>query len=142
PWARMRQIVTDGPLHQQERPGIVGCEPPYLPLAMRPDVLVFQTEPLPEAVEVTGAALVHLWISSSALDTDFTAKLIDVYPPSEDYPDGYAMNLADGILRTHYRNGYSKPEMIKPGEVYEISIPMFATSKQFTKNHRIRVEVS
>ena len=76
------------------------------------------------------------------MDTDFTAKLIDVYPPSEDYPEGYAMNLADGILRTHYRNGFEKPEMMKPGEVYSLTIPMFATSNLFKKGHRIRVDIS
>ena len=103
---------------------------------------MFQTPALERNVEVTGPITVKLWISSSAVDTDFTARLIDVYPPTEDYPDGYAMNLADGILRTHYRNGFAKPEMMKPGEVYEMSIPMFATSNLFAKGHRIRVDVS
>ena len=103
---------------------------------------MFQTPALERNVEVTGPITVKLWISSSAVDTDFTARLIDVYPPTEDYPDGYAMNLADGILRTHYRNGFAQPEMMKPGEVYEMSIPMFATSNLFAKGHRIRVDVS
>ena len=81
PRARMRSIVMDGAAHQKEEPGIVGAKPPYLPLAARPDVLVFQTPPLAEDIEVTGPMVVKLWISSSAVDTDFTAKLIDVYPP-------------------------------------------------------------
>jgi predicted acyl esterase len=86
----MRSLVLPGAAHQQEAPGVIGARPPYPPLAVRPDVLVFQTPPLAEPVEVTGPITVSLWISSSAVDTDFTAKLLDVYPPSEDYPAGYA----------------------------------------------------
>ena len=77
-----------------------GARPPYPLLADRPDVLVFQTPPLAEPVEVTGPIVVKLWISSSARDTDFTAKLIDVYPPNADYPEGYHMNLVDSVIRT------------------------------------------
>ena len=62
------------------------------------------------------------------MDTDFTAKLIDVYPPSDDYPDGYAMNLCDSIQRMRYRNGYETPEMIRPGEVYEVTVELPPTS--------------
>src|SRR5262249_8979264 len=113
-----------------------------LPLAVRQDVQVFQTAPLGQDTEVTGPLSVKLWISSSAVDTDFTAKLIDVYPPNEDYPEGYAMNLADGIQRTHYRNGYEKPEMMKPGEIYPVTIQMFGTANVFKKGHRIRVDIS
>jgi len=61
------------------------------------------------------AVVARLWISSSAIDTDFTAKLIDVYPPNPDYPYGYAMNLSDGILRVRYRDGFNGPVMMKPG---------------------------
>jgi uncharacterized protein len=75
-------------------------------------------------------------------DTDFTAKLIDVYPPSKDHPEGYAMNLADGIQRTHYRHRYLKAEMMKPGEVNPITIELFATSNLFQKNNCIRVDIS
>ena len=142
PWARMRQIVVDGPLHQQEQPGIVGCQPPYLPLAMRPDVLVFETEPLAEAIEVTGAALVYLWISSSAPDTDFTAKLIDVYPPNEDYPGGYHMNLCDSIMRCRYHDTFEQERLLTPGQVYRIQIVLPPTSNLFAQGHRIRLDVS
>ena len=87
PWAtRYDEIMVAGGFDQNEAPGFFGCEPPYLPLASRPDVLVFQTEPLSEDVEVTGPIDVKLWVSSSAPDTDFTAKLIDVYPPSPGIP--------------------------------------------------------
>ncbi len=70
---------------------------PHLPLGSRPDVLVFQTEPLREPIEVTGPIEVVLWVVTFAADTDFTAKLIDVYPPSAWYPLGYALNLTDSI---------------------------------------------
>jgi len=133
--------VPYGPQNQVESSECGNCTT-TLPLSARQDVLVFQTPPLENDVEVTGPLTAKLWISSSAVDTDFTAKLIDVAPPSLDYPGGYAMNLADGIIRTHYRNGYTKPEMMKPGEVYQVEITLFATSNLFLKGHRIRVDIS
>jgi uncharacterized protein len=133
--------VPYGPQDQRESKECGNCKT-SLPLAVRQDVQVFQTAPLEQDTEVTGPLSVKLWISSSAVDTDFTAKLIDVYPPNEDYPEGYAMNLADGIQRTHYRNGYEKPEMMKPGEIYPVTIQMFGTANVFKKGHRIRVDIS
>ena len=133
--------VPYGPQDQRESKECGKCKT-TLPLSTRQDVQVFQTPPLEKDTEVTGPLSVKLWISSSTVDTDFTAKLIDVYPPSEDYPEGYAMNLADGIQRTHYRNGYAKPEMMKPGEVYPVTVELFATSNLFKKGHRIRVDIS
>jgi putative CocE/NonD family hydrolase len=142
PRARMRSLVVDGPLHQQEVPGIVGAQPPYPALVNRPDVLVFQAPPLARDVEVTGPITVNLWIASSAVDTDFTAKLIDVYPPNEDYPSGYHLNLVDSILRTRYRDGWEWAELMRPGEVYSIRITLPPTSNLFKAGHRIRVDVS
>ena len=136
-----RWYVPYGPQDQRETKKAYFSKT-TLPLSTRQDVLVFETQPLEEDVEVTGPLMAKLWISSSAVDTDFTAKLIDVYPPTEDYPEGYAMSLADGIQRTHYRNGYEKPEMMKPGEVYPITIAMFSTSNLFKKRHRIRLDIS
>lgn len=142
PWLRLNSIVIEGAAHQKEEPGIVGARPPYLPLSMRPDVLVYQTPPLQEAVEVTGLITVHLWISSSAVDTDFTAKLIDVYPPSDAYPDGYHLNLTDSILRVRYRNGFDHEELMTPGEIYPITIPLAPTSNLFQRGHRLRLDIS
>lgn len=142
PWVRMRSIVLEGPAHQKEDPVFVGAKPPYLPLAARPDVIVFQTPPLLQDLEITGSADVRLWISSSALDTDFTAKLIDAYPPNEDYPSGYHMNLTDSVIRTRYRYGWEKPQFMRPGEVYEVNIVLPPTSNLFKAGHRIRVDVS
>jgi putative CocE/NonD family hydrolase len=108
----------------------------------RPDVLVFETEPLAADMEVTGAIEANLWISSDAVDTDFTIKLIDVYPPSEDYPQGYALNVTDGILRCRYRQSWSDPALMAPGEVYAIKVTAFPTSNLFKRGHRIRLDVS
>jgi len=108
----------------------------------RPDVLIFETEPLAADVEVTGAIEANLWISSDAVDTDFTIKLIDSYPPSEDYPQGYALNVTDGILRCRYRQSWSDPTLMTPGEVYAIKVTAFPTSNLFKRGHRIRLDIS
>jgi predicted acyl esterase len=142
PRARMRSLIPDGGAHQKEGPGAVGARPPYPPLAARPDILVFQTPPLPEDVEVTGAITVNLWISSSAVDTDVTAKLLDVYPPNEDYPEGYHLNLVDSILRCRYRNSFVREELMTPGEVYPVQIRLPPTSNLFGVGHRIRLDVA
>jgi putative CocE/NonD family hydrolase len=135
-------IFEPGAYHQAEREGIYGAKPPYLPLSARPDVVVFQTEPLPLDVEVVGEIEVELHVSSTAVDTDFTVKLVDVYPPSADFPSGFEMNVTDGILRTRYRNGPERQELMTPGEVYRISIVPFPTANLFQKGHRIRLDVS
>jgi putative CocE/NonD family hydrolase len=119
-----------------------GCTRPGLPLSARQDVLVFETEPLPEDVAVVGPLVVKLFIASDCFDTDFTAKLIDVHPPNADYPRGYAMNLADGILRCRYRDSWEKPALMTPGTVYEIRIEPYATCNLFKAGHRIRVDIS
>lgn len=142
PWTLMRSIVPDGPAHQQEQPGLVGCQPPYLPLSMRADVLVFQSEPLPAPVEVTGPLSATLYVASSAPDTDFTAKLIDVYPPGPDYPEGYHMYLADGIIRCRYREGFEREALMEPGQVYRVEVTLPPTSNLFAAGHRIRLDIS
>ncbi|MEE3260072.1 MAG: CocE/NonD family hydrolase [Candidatus Latescibacterota bacterium] len=143
PWrARVQQILEPGGFDQTEGPQFYGCKPPYLPLGSRPDVLVFATEILAEDVEVTGPVEVKLWVSSTAPDTDFTAKLIDVYPPSQWYPHGYALNLTDSIARLRYRNGREQGEELEPGAVAELAIVLYPTSNLFVKGHRIRLDIS
>ena len=83
-----------------------------------------------------------LFASSSAVDTDFTAKLLDVYPHSPDTPGGYELNLADSILRARYRNGFDREEFLEPGEVYEFRIVLYPTANRFAPGHRLRVDVS
>ncbi len=113
-----------------------------LPLAARPDVLVFQTPPLEEDIEVTGPLTVRLWISSTAIDTDFTVKLLDVHPPNGDYPEGFAMNVTDSIQRARYRNSREQAEFLEPGIPTPLTIEMYPTSNVFAQGHRIRLDIS
>jgi putative CocE/NonD family hydrolase len=111
-------------------------------VAQRPDVLVFATPPLEEDLEVTGPVTLRLWIASDAPDTDFTAKLIDVYPPTVDYPHGFAMNLTEGLLRVRYRDSWERPALMTPGEVYAITIELFPVANLFGRGHRLRLDIS
>jgi hypothetical protein len=106
------------------------------PLAHRKDILVYQTEPLTERVEVTGNPVVELYASSSAPDTDWFVRLVDVYP------DGLAFNVAQGTIRARYRNGLDKPELIRPGEIVKYTITMMPTSNAFLPGHRIRLDIT
>jgi len=111
-------------------------------VAQRPDVLVFATPPLEEDLEVTGPVTVRLWIASDAPDTDLTAKLIDLYPPSADLPHGFAMNLTEGLLRVRYRDSWERPVLMTPGEVYAITIELFPVANLFRRGHRLRLDIS
>ena len=135
-------LMFAGAFDQRTNAQLFGAHAPFLPLAARADVLVFQTEVLTQDVEVTGPIVVRLWISSDAPDTDFTAKLIDVHPPTVDDPSGFAMNLTDGILRCRYRNSWEHPQWLIPGEVACIEIEPMPTSNVFLKGHRIRLDIS
>ena len=135
-------IMEGGAYDQREGPRFFGSTEPYRPLADRPDVLVFQTPPLAADLEVTGPLVARLWISSDCPDTDFTVKLVDVYPPNDDYPEGFAMNVTDGIVRARYRGSWENPALMTPGEVYEVTIEAFPMSNLFARGHRIRIDVS
>jgi hypothetical protein len=111
-------------------------------VARRSDVMVFATPPLEEELEVTGPVTVRLWIASDSPDTDFTAKLIDVYPPSADYPHGFAINLTEGVLRVRYRDSWERPALMVPGEVYAITIELFPIANLFGRGHRLRLDLS
>lgn len=106
------------------------------PLEAREDVLVYTSAPLEHDTEVTGHVTVELYAATTAPDTDFTAKLVDVRP------DGYALNLCDGIVRARYRESRLTPSLIEPGKVYRYTIDLLATSNLFKKGHRIRLEIS
>jgi putative CocE/NonD family hydrolase len=125
--------------------GPLCCDGTHLPagprdqkeVEARQDVLVYSTPPLEENIEVTGPVSLDLFAKSSAVDTDFTAKLVDVAP------DGVAHNLTEGILRARFRESTTgEPRPITPGEVYEYKIDLWSTSNVFLKGHRIRLEVS
>ena len=124
--------------------GAVCCDPktfPWGPIDQRPveqrkDVLVYTSAPLKQDLEVTGPIRVILYASTSAPDTDFTAKLVDVFP------NGEARNLTDGILRIRYRRGLEQPELVEPGKIYPLAIDAGVTSNVFLVGHSIRVEIS
>jgi len=116
-------------------PKIPGCKD-SLPLNQRADVLSYSTPPLEAPLTVTGKLRARLWISSDAPDTDFTAKLIDVYP------NGYALILADGQIRARYRSGFERAQMLEPGRVYPVDIDLASTSNLFAAGHRIRLDIS
>jgi uncharacterized protein len=110
--------------------------------ASRADVLAFTTPPLDHDMEVVGPITVRLWIASDGPDTDFTVKLIDVYPPSADLPRGFAMNLTEGILRARYRDSWKRPALMTSAEVYAITIELFPTANLFRRGHRLRLDIS
>ncbi|MBI4873757.1 MAG: CocE/NonD family hydrolase [Acidobacteria bacterium] len=124
--------------------GAVCCNPktfPWGPMDQRPverrrDVLVYDSRPLKEDLEVTGPVKVILHVSTSAPDTDFTAKLVDVFP------DGLARNLTDGILRLRYRQSLERPVLSRPNEIYSVTIDAGVTSNVFKAGHRLRLEIS
>jgi uncharacterized protein len=102
----------------------------------REDVLIYSTPPLAQDMEVTGPVSLELFAKSSTVDTDFTAKLVDVTP------DGFAQNLTEGIIRARYRDSQEKPGLMNPGQVYKFTIDLWSTSNVFLKGHVLRLEVS
>jgi uncharacterized protein len=102
----------------------------------RDDVLVYSTAPMSQEMEVTGPVSLELYAKSSAVDTDFTAKLVDVWP------DGFAQNLTEGIIRARYRESQETPTLINPGQIYKFTIDVWATSNVFKKGHVLRLEIS
>jgi len=117
--------VPDGPRDNQ-------------PVETRPDVLVYSSAPLTEDVEVTGPIMAKLFASTTARDTDWTVKLVDVYPEASQP----AYNVADGILRARYRLALENPELLEPGRTYEFTVDLANSSNVFRKGHRIRIEVA
>jgi predicted acyl esterase len=105
-------------------------------LENRADVLIYTSDPLEEAVDVTGPIKAVLYVSSSVRDTDFDLTLVDVFP------DGRAMGVYEGTLRARYREGFDRKVLMEPGEIYELEIDMNATSNTFLPGHRIRIEIA
>jgi putative CocE/NonD family hydrolase len=135
-------VAHPGSWDQVAAAGLVGCAPPFLPLAARPDVLVFQTGALDRALTIAGPVELDLHVATDGPDTDFTAKLIDVHPPSADYPGGYAMLLADSIVRLRYAEDPAVPRLRRAGEVVRVRLTIFATANLFLPGHRVRLDIS
>lgn len=138
------QYAYDPAFPTPTRGGCNCCDPEILDwgafdqrsVEYRQDVLVYTSEPLKEDLEVTGPVIVKLHASSDCRDTDFTGKLVDVSP------DGYAVNLCDGIVRARYRESTSAQKLLRPGTAYEFTIDLWPTSNVFKKGHRIRVDIA
>jgi uncharacterized protein len=124
-----------GPLCCGALPTGIGPED-QRPAEDRKDVLVYTTPAFTKDTEVTGPVSLDLYVSTSAVDTDFTGKLVDVWP------NGFAQNLTEGILRLRYRNSQEKPELANPGEVYHVTLDLVGTSDVFLPGHKLRLEVS
>lgn len=124
--------------------GPLCCDAPHLkpgprdqrPVEARDDVLIYQTPVLTQDLEVTGPVTLELFASSSAVDTDYLGKLVDVWP------DGFAQNLTEGIIRAKYRDSQEKPTLMNPDQIYKFNIDLWATSNVFKKGHRLRLEIS
>jgi uncharacterized protein len=134
--------VKDGAFDQQERTTFPMSRPPYPRLRTRSDVLVFETAPLDRDITVIGPINLTLHVRTSGTDADITAKLIDVHPPNADYPDGFDMNLTDGVQRLSYRNGARIRQRVVAGRSYPITFRLFPTANRFVKGHRIRVDLA
>jgi putative CocE/NonD family hydrolase len=113
--------------------------PPCAPL---PDVLVFDTSPLTQDVEVTGPIKAVLWISSDSLDTDFNFKLIDVYPPNVDYPQGFALHLTEDVFHRRHPDSQGNPSPLQSNEIYRIRAEALPLNHIFKQGHRIRITIS
>jgi len=114
----------------------VGGPDDYAAIERRDDVLVYVTEPLTEDIEVTGPIRVDLYASSSAPDTDFMAKLVDIWPT------GFTQRLSDGMVRARFREGMHNPSLIEPGKIYHYSMDCWNTAQVFKAGHRIGLEIS
>jgi len=121
-----------GPIAMHGSPGPVDQRP----VENREDVLVYTAPAFQQDTEVTGPISLELYVSSSAVDTDFTGKLVDVWP------NGYAENLTEGILRARYRHSMEKEEFLNPGEVYKLTVDLWSTSNVFLAGHKLRLEIS
>lgn len=117
-------------------PAQIGGPDDYAAIERRDDILVYSTEPLAEPLEVTGPVKVELFAASDARDTDFTAKLVDVWP------NGFAQRITDGLVRARFRDGMENPSLIEPGRVYRYEIDCWYTSHTFLRGHRIRLEIA
>jgi putative CocE/NonD family hydrolase len=114
----------------------IGGPDDYAAVQRRDDVLVYVTPPLEEDIEITGPVSLELYAASSAVDTDFMAKLVDVHPT------GFVQRLCDGMVRARFRDGMDKPSLIEPGQIYRLNIDLWNTSQVFFKGHRIGLEIA
>jgi uncharacterized protein len=135
-------VMRGGAYDQRTGPAVFGARPPFGPLDERSDVLSFATGPFDSDLEIAGPIELRLWVASDAPDADIHAKLVDVHPPNQDYPHGFAMNLCEGLLRLRYRESWEAPRLMMPGEVYAVTIELFPTANLFRRGHRLRLDLA
>jgi hypothetical protein len=111
-------------------------------VASRPDVLTLTTPPLTEPLEIAGPVELRLWVAADGADADIHAKLIDQHPPTGDDPDGFAMNLCEGVLRLRYRDSWERPTPLVPGTVYAVTVSLFPVANLFVPGHRLRLDIA
>lgn len=141
PISLRRSLVLQGAADQVTHEGMY-AKPPYGDLADRPDVVVFDLGPLATDLEVTGTPEVEIFLSSDAPDTDLFCMIEDVHPASDEWPDGYRLNICDSIFRVRYRDGFDRPTMMRVGEVVRVRFPLYPTSNLFAAGHTLRLLVS
>ena len=139
---KLDDLTGRGGFDQRTREDTLAATKTGRPLEARDDVVVFRTPPLTEPVRIAGPLSVTVYGETDAPDTDFTAKLIDEYPPNEDFQNGFALNLADSICRGRYRGYRDTPDPIEPGAVHEYEMEPYPTANVFKSGHRIRLDIS
>src|SRR5690625_841288 len=137
-----QSLIIQGAANQITRQDMGHPEPIGVPLSERDDVLAFISEPLAEPVEVVGQVTARLFLSSDAPDTDLHVMLLDIYPASDEWPDGYYLNVVDGLQRVRYRKGLDDPQFLEPEEIVEVNVPVGPTANRFEVGHRIGVWIS
>ena len=142
PISLLRLMVIPGGADQRVRSETLRSDDVTGPLELRDDVVVFETEPLNSDVEVTGPIGVVIHLSSDVPDTDLFVMVQDGYPTSPDWPDGFRLNVADGLMRVRYRQGFDRGVLLEPGDVVEVGFQLYPTSNRFVAGHRLRVLVS
>jgi len=142
PITLMRVMVIQGGADQRTRPDLAGAEPPFAPLEDRADVLAFTSVPLIEDMEVTGPIEAVIYLDSDVPDTDLFVQFQDVYPQGDEWPDGYRLNITDGLMRVRYRDGMANPQLMEPGETYQVRFHLYPTCNRFAAGHCLRVLVS
>jgi hypothetical protein len=135
-------VMRGGAYDQRTTPELFGAVGPFGPLAEREDVLSLMTGPLEADLEIAGPVELHLWVACETPDADIHAKLVDVTPPSADFPEGFAMNLTEGVLRLRYRDSWEAPSLMHPGEIYAVTIALFPVANLFKTGHRLRLDLA
>jgi putative CocE/NonD family hydrolase len=135
-------VMEGGAFDQRESKRFFGCRQPGRALDQRGDVVSFRSAPLTEDLQVVGPVRARLWVSTDRPDTDFVVKLIDEYPPGGDWPEGFAMNITDGILRLRFRESFERAVLAEAGHVYAIEVTLAPTANRFIRGHRLRIDVA